>query len=112
MGIKTAFRRTMVDFIRWITRNEEDEKMEVAMSSNAVSKRKSAMIQTTSNNNIEDGNQGMNFTVYHATGGKIIQIRTYDSRTDRTSSELYIVTDKEDLGEELAQIITRESLTR
>ena len=82
------------------------------MSSNAVSKRKSAMIQTTSNNNIEDGNQGMNFTVYHATGGKIIQIRTYDSRTDRTSSELYIVTDKEDLGEELAQIITRESLTR
>jgi len=114
MGIKTAFRRTMVDFIRWITRNEEDEKMEVAMSSNAVSKRRSAMIQTTSinNNNIEDGNQGMNFTVYKATGGKIIQIRTYDQRTDRSSSELYIVTDKEDLGEELAQIITRESLTR
>ena len=114
MGIKKAFRRTMVDFIRWVTRNDEEDKMMEAapMSINSTAKRRSAMIQTTSTNNIEDGNQGMNFTVYHATGGKIIQIRTYDSRTDRTASELYIVTDKEDLGEELAHIITRESLTR
>ena len=113
MGIKTAFKRTMVDFIRWVSRNDEEDKiMESApMSINGTAKRRSAMVQI-SNNNIEDGNQGMNFTVYHATGGKIVQIRTYDSRTDKTSSELYIVTDKEDLGEELAQIITRESLTR
>ena len=61
---------------------------------------------------IEDGNIGMNFTVYHATGGKIVQIRSYDTRTDRSTSTLYIVTDKEDLGEEIAHIITRESLTR
>jgi len=60
---------------------------------------------------LEDCNP-MNFRVYNATGGKIVQIHSYDPRTDRSTSSLYIVTDKEDLGDEIAQIITRESLTR
>ena len=55
---------------------------------------------------------GMNFTVYSATGGKVIQFSTYDGTRDRSLQSLYVVTDKEDLGEELAQIITRELLTR
>jgi hypothetical protein len=55
---------------------------------------------------------GMNFTVHTATGGKVIQFSTYDSIRDRSNNSLYVVTDKDDLGEELAQIITRESLTR
>ncbi len=61
---------------------------------------------------IGDHNRGMNFTVYNATGGKVVQIVTYDPRTDRTNSELYIVNDGESLGEELGQIITRVNLTR
>ena len=63
-------------------------------------------------NGISDHNRGMNFTVFNATGGKVIQLTTYDPRTDRTNSNLYIVTDNETLGEELGLIITRESLTR
>jgi len=54
----------------------------------------------------------MHFTVYNATGGKVIETRTYDPRTDRNNSNLYVITDKEELGEELAQIITKESLCR
>lgn len=61
---------------------------------------------------INDYNRGMNFTVFQATGGKIVQLSNYDARTDRTISSLYIVTDNEDLGEELNLIITKESLTR
>lgn len=59
-----------------------------------------------------NGNNGMNFVVYGATGGKVIEFSTYDPHTSRSTRNLYIVTDKEDLGEELAQIITIESLTR
>jgi hypothetical protein len=59
-----------------------------------------------------DSPGGINFTVFSATGGKVIQLQTYDSRTDRTNTSLYVVTDQEDLAEELALIITRESLTR
>jgi len=55
---------------------------------------------------------GMNFNVYPATGGKVIEFRTYDPVRDTSRISLYVITDREDLGEELGQIITRESLTR
>lgn len=55
---------------------------------------------------------GMHFTIFSATGGKVVQFNTYDPSRDRSDTRLYIVTEKDNLGEELAQIITRESLTR
>ena len=58
------------------------------------------------------GVNSMNFTVFSAAGGKVVQFNTYDLARDRSETRLYIVTDKDDLGEELAQIITRESLRR
>lgn len=61
---------------------------------------------------VSDGTNGMNFTVYNAIGGKVIQFVAYDPIRDRAQASLYIVTDKEDLGEELGQIITKESLSR
>jgi predicted ATP-grasp superfamily ATP-dependent carboligase len=73
---------------------------------------KYATIGSANSNSLDDHNNGMNFTVYSAIGGKIIQIKHYDTATDRTKSSLYIITDKENLGEELGQIITVESLSR
>jgi hypothetical protein len=61
---------------------------------------------------IEECNRGMNFTVYNATGGKVVQLFDYDMVKDRANSSLYIIADKEDLGEELGMIITRECLSR
>ncbi len=52
-----------------------------------------------------DSINGMNFTVYNATGGKVIQLSSYDSRTDSNRTSLYVITDQENLGEELAQIL-------
>lgn len=59
-----------------------------------------------------DRERGLNFTVFPATGGKVVQFSSYDPRADRYDNRLYIVTDREDLGEELGQIITKESLSR
>jgi len=50
--------------------------------------------------------RGMNFTVYRANGGHVIEHRMYDRKTDRSDSSLHIITDDKDLGEELAKIIT------
>jgi len=61
---------------------------------------------------IDDYNAGYNFTVFSANGGKVIRVHTYDPKTDRHISNLYIITDKEDFGEELSHIITRDSLSR
>ena len=54
--------------------------------------------------------QGMNFSVYKANGGHIVEYREYDRKTDRSNNKLHIITDDKDLGEELGKIITFESL--
>ena len=53
---------------------------------------------------------GMNFTVYRANGGHIIETRTYDKHKDRVNNALHIITDDKDLGDEIGKIITLEHL--
>jgi hypothetical protein len=96
----------MKKFIKWAV-TEEYTKESEPISSNSMS-----APRIKGNHGLDDQGRGMNFTVYSASGGKVIQIRTYDERTDRHSSSLYVITDKEDLGEELGLIITKESLCR
>lgn len=54
--------------------------------------------------------QGINFSVYPAQGGRIIEVRTYDDRKDLHHNKLYIVRDDQDLGKEIDHIITLECL--
>lgn len=54
--------------------------------------------------------RGMNFTLYRANGGYIIEHRVYDHKTDRNNSSLHIITEEKNLGEEIAKIITFENL--
>lgn len=63
-------------------------------------------------NSIGDRSSGLNLTIYSAVGGRVIQTHSYNPMTDRGKTELYIIHDNEDLGEELGQILTRISLTQ
>ena len=103
------FKKALIDIINWARR--EDYPQDIPSPVGYTSSMKSSNVVSGSGN-IGSLNNGMNFTVFGAVGGKVIQIHSYDPRTDRTTATLYIVTDKEDLGEELAQIITKESLSR
>ena len=53
---------------------------------------------------------GMNFSIYRADGGYIIEQRTFHKKTGQYDNHLHIVTDDKDLGEELAKIITFSNL--
>lgn len=53
---------------------------------------------------------GINLTVYRANGGHVIECRVYDRKTDRANNGLHIVTDDQNLGEELGKIITFEQI--
>jgi len=53
---------------------------------------------------------GMNFTVYKANGGFIVEYHQYDRHRDRSENKLHIVTEDKDLGEELGKIISFETL--
>lgn len=55
---------------------------------------------------------GLQFTIYPAQGGRIVQVRSYDDRKDRNHSTLHIITADEDFGEQINQIYMQEKLTR
>lgn len=56
--------------------------------------------------------QAIHFSVIPAAGGRIVQVRVYDHRTDRNSNKLHIITPEENLAESLAQILQIEQLSR
>ena len=55
---------------------------------------------------------GMNFTIYSANGGYVMEYTSYDPRTDERNNALHIITSDQDLGQGIAHIITLEMLRK
>ena len=55
-------------------------------------------------------NESLNFKVYNAHGGKIVEFSRYDRRSERVDHELYIINKDQDFGERIAKIATFETL--
>lgn len=60
--------------------------------------------------NIDQPERAIQFTVYNANGGRVIETRRYDKQKDRHSNGLYVITSDKDFGREIDKIITMESL--
>ena len=50
----------------------------------------------------------LNFKVYSAVGGKIVEFRQYDRHKDRNFHQTYIITNDQDFGERISKIATLE----
>lgn len=57
-----------------------------------------------------DNDRGINFKVFKASGGTIIETSFYDRQKDRHQNSLHVITDDKDIGKELGKIITMETL--
>jgi len=55
---------------------------------------------------------GMNFTLYTANGGYVIEYSTYDRKTDIRDTALHLIHNDQDLGQSIAHIITLEMLRK
>jgi hypothetical protein len=55
---------------------------------------------------------GMNFTIYSANGGYVMEYNTYDPKTDERSTALHIIHSDQDLGQGIAHVITFEMLRK
>lgn len=62
--------------------------------------------------NSELNSNGVNFTMYQANGGTVLELRNYDMINDRHHNTLYVIPSEADLGQQLAHIITIEALKR
>lgn len=59
---------------------------------------------------IDQPERAIQFTVYNATGGRVVETRRYDRHKDRSQTGLYIITSEQDFGKEIDKIITMETL--
>jgi hypothetical protein len=57
-----------------------------------------------------DSEPTLQFKVYSAVGGKIVEFHRYDPKSDRTDRQIYIIGKEEDFGEKIAKISTLEIL--
>jgi hypothetical protein len=48
--------------------------------------------------------------VFNAVGGKVVEFRRYDRKSDRNDSTTYIITNDQDFGERIAKIAMMENL--
>jgi hypothetical protein len=52
----------------------------------------------------------LHFKVYSAVGGKVVEFRRYDRKSDRNDTTTYIITNDQDFGERISKIATMEQL--
>jgi len=72
-------------------------------------KEPSRLISTAESSSIND-DPVLNFKVYSAVGGKVVEFRRYDRKSDRNDSTTYIITNDQDFGDRIAKIATMEQL--
>lgn len=54
--------------------------------------------------------QGMNFCLYKAVGGHILESRVYNHKTDRHEGTLYMIHEDDDFAKQVAQAIMLEQI--
>ena len=52
----------------------------------------------------------LNFRVFSAVGGQVVEFRRYDRKTDRSESTTYIIHKDDDFGEKIAKVANLEML--
>ena len=50
----------------------------------------------------------LNFRVFSAVGGQVVEFRRYDRKTDRNDTTTYIITSEQDFGKAISHISTTE----
>lgn len=56
--------------------------------------------------------RGIDFTLYRATGGYVIEYHYYDDVKETSYDSLHVITEDKDLGEAISKILTFESLRK
>ena len=52
----------------------------------------------------------LNFRVFSAVGGQVVEFRRYDRKTDRSDTTTYIINKDDDFGEKISKIANLELL--
>ena len=70
----------------------------------------SKVISVDSISNSVEAEPVLNFRVYSANNGKIIEFSTYDRLKDRTNRSVYVCSPDDDIGEKISKYVNLELL--
>ena len=97
-------------FDKWLAnkvrRGLSEAKEEAQIGYNIVSAKTSELVSRDR----MDSNPDLNFRMFRAENGYVMEVRYNDRRTDRVTTNLHLISDHEDLGQSIAHIITLESI--
>lgn len=96
-------KRLLWKLIKWAGSHREDESKMAEDHPRAI---RGGL--ATAGNEVEV--QGLNFIVMPAIGGTIVQMRTYDRKTDRSNHITHLIPDGEDISERIGHIVSLEIL--
>jgi hypothetical protein len=65
---------------------------------------------TIGSRSLNSDHHPMNFQIYRASGGYIVEFSRYDRKRDEANRNLHIITDEQDLGDSISKIVTLEML--
>jgi hypothetical protein len=100
---------------RWLMKKlvegSEFEKRQNQLRESAISvDRLSNSLISKGPTSIDQPERAIQFTVYSANGGRVVETRRYDKKTDRNTNGLYVINNDADFGKEIDKIITMEAL--
>jgi hypothetical protein len=103
-------------FFNWLGNQINRSKMEMetvgaidSMAANVKIRRGSQLHLGDSPDSVLDG-VPLRLSIHRANGGVVVETRTVDRAKDRVYNELFLITEDQDLGKELADIITMNNL--
>jgi len=56
--------------------------------------------------------EGMRLQIYKASGGYVVETRSYDHHKDRHHNSMHVITEEQDLGDALGKIVMMEVMKR
>jgi hypothetical protein len=102
------FKRMVVKWVREDWENARSRPEEDCYTNTKMSR--GNPISTISGRANIDSEPTLQFKVYSAVGGKIVEFHRYDPKSERTDRQIYIIGKDEDFGEKIAKISMLESL--
>lgn len=97
-------------FAEWSREAWENERQNTNLVGAQEITTKSLRIGRDHVSSIDQPERAIQFTIYNASGGRVVETRRYDRQKDRHTNGLYVITSDQDFGREIDKIITMESL--
>ena len=77
---------------------------------NTVLESRRGPVETIGSNSFNIAAEGLNVTIYGATGGQVVEFRRYDNKRDRNDSKVYVIPTEQNFVESFSKIVSMEMM--